>query len=115
MLGARLRELRRDRHLTQMALAAKAGIAQSYLSDLERGIEENPSREVSRAIAIALQVSAKELAGAAWADEMLASEPLPLASVPEPLARALQSVGSLLDDTSWELVAAYIKGIAAER
>jgi transcriptional regulator with XRE-family HTH domain len=82
-----------------MALAAKAGIAQSYLSDLERGIEENPSREVIRAIAKALQVSAKELAGAAWPDETTVREPLPLGSIPEPLARALQSVGSLLDNT----------------
>ena len=60
-------------------------------------------------------MSAKELAGAARPDETTVREPLPLESIPEPLARALQSVGSLLDNTSWERVAAYIEGIAAER
>ncbi len=43
-LGARIHALRKDRALTQEALAQRSGISQKYLSELERG-EKSPSWE----------------------------------------------------------------------
>lgn len=37
-LGARIRELRAERRLSQEALADAAGIARSYMSGIERGV-----------------------------------------------------------------------------
>jgi transcriptional regulator with XRE-family HTH domain len=44
-LGAALRRFRDDCGLTQEALAAKAGIHRTYLSDVERGLR-NPTFDV---------------------------------------------------------------------
>jgi transcriptional regulator with XRE-family HTH domain len=60
--GPYLKSLRRQRHLTQTALSRRAGIAQSYLSALERGVVVNPSREIIRRLAEALSIRAEELA-----------------------------------------------------
>jgi transcriptional regulator with XRE-family HTH domain len=37
LVGSRIRELRKDRHLTQMELSEKIGVAQSDLSRMEHG------------------------------------------------------------------------------
>ena len=39
-LGARIRHLRTERHLSQEALAASAGINRVTLSKIERGVED---------------------------------------------------------------------------
>ncbi|MDX2090219.1 MAG: helix-turn-helix transcriptional regulator [Kofleriaceae bacterium] len=49
-LGARIHDLRRERALTQEALALRCGISQKYLSELERG-EKTPSWETLVALA----------------------------------------------------------------
>src|SRR5437868_5360193 len=49
-LGARMQALRADRDLTQEVVAARIGISQKYLSELERG-EKSPSWETLVAIA----------------------------------------------------------------
>ena len=49
-LGERIQALRRDRALTQEALAQECGISQKYLSELERG-EKAPSWETLVALA----------------------------------------------------------------
>jgi len=59
-LGRRIAFLRKQRHLSQLALSIDAEIAKSYLSDLERG-ERNPSVLVLNKIATALGITLSEL------------------------------------------------------
>jgi DNA-binding NtrC family response regulator len=58
--GQRLRQLRRERHLTQAALARRTGLNQGYISDLERG-KRNISLRSSYRLARALKVRLEEL------------------------------------------------------
>ncbi len=60
VFGKRVRELRKERGLSQVELAAKVGIDRSYMGFLERG-ERNPSLEVIAKIAEALGVTPDEL------------------------------------------------------
>lgn len=60
VFGKRVRELRKERELSQIDLAAKVGIDRSYMGFLERG-ERNPSLEVIAKIAEALDVTPDEL------------------------------------------------------
>ncbi len=55
-LGARIRQLRKLRRLTQAQLAKRAGVHASYLAGVERG-ERNPALENLCAIARALDVN----------------------------------------------------------
>jgi transcriptional regulator with XRE-family HTH domain len=59
-LGTALRELREERDLTQQQLAKKAGVAPTFLSDVERGTR-NPSWSTILSIAKALKVKPSEL------------------------------------------------------
>jgi transcriptional regulator with XRE-family HTH domain len=45
VFGKRVRELRKERGLSQVELASKVGIDRSYMGFLERG-ERNPSLEM---------------------------------------------------------------------
>lgn len=60
VFGKRVRELRKERGLSQVELAAKVGIDRSYMGFLERG-ERNPSLEMIAKIAEALSVTPDEL------------------------------------------------------
>jgi transcriptional regulator with XRE-family HTH domain len=62
-LGARVRELRRDRGLTLKALGREAGLSHPFLSQLERGLARPSLASVER-IAQALQVPV----GSLWAE-----------------------------------------------
>jgi transcriptional regulator with XRE-family HTH domain len=59
--GEKLRELRRDRGLSQRGLADRAGIDFTYLSKIENGRMEPPSEEVIRRVAEELDADADEL------------------------------------------------------
>jgi transcriptional regulator with XRE-family HTH domain len=59
-LGKRIAYLRKERHLSQLQLALQAGVAKSYLSDLERG-QRNPTFKVLQKIAMGLGVTLEEL------------------------------------------------------
>ena len=59
-LGARVRELRRDRGLTLSALGRRAGLSHPFLSQLERGLARPSVGSVER-IARALQVPVSAL------------------------------------------------------
>ena len=59
-LGARVRELRLMRNLSQEELAFRAGVHRTYLGGVERG-ERNPSLKNIAAIAKALDVTLTEL------------------------------------------------------
>ncbi|WP_195269661.1 helix-turn-helix transcriptional regulator [Eubacterium sp. 1001713B170207_170306_E7] len=59
-LGQRLRQFRKDAHLTQNQLAKKAGITPTYLSIIERGAQL-PRLETFIRLANILSVSADDL------------------------------------------------------
>ena len=54
--GQRLRELRHDLGLSQEALANKAGVDRTYMTDVENG-RRNISVEILEKILVALEVS----------------------------------------------------------
>ena len=58
--GRNVRHIRRERGLSQEALAEEAGIHRTYVSDVERGAR-NPTITVVQKLAIALNVAAGEL------------------------------------------------------
>ena len=59
-LGARIRAVRKAKHLSQFELAHRAGINTVHLSDIERGMV-NPSILVIYAIAKALDINIAQL------------------------------------------------------
>jgi transcriptional regulator with XRE-family HTH domain len=59
-LGKRVAYLRKERHLTQLALSLESGLSKSYISDLERG-QRNPTVEVLLRLVKALGVTLEEL------------------------------------------------------
>jgi transcriptional regulator with XRE-family HTH domain len=60
-LGARVKRVRLQRRLSQLALATKAGVPQGYLSELEAGLKTNPGLETLRKLAKALGVPVARL------------------------------------------------------
>ncbi len=60
-IGKMLKALREKRGLTQIELARKAKIDQSYLARRERGDRSNPSLEKIQRLAKALKVTVAEL------------------------------------------------------
>ncbi|AND41927.1 helix-turn-helix protein [Cytobacillus firmus] len=61
MIGKNIYEIRRRRGLTLTELADRAGIAKSYLSNIERNLNKNPSVNVMEKLALVLDVELKEL------------------------------------------------------
>lgn len=59
-LGRRICELRKERHMSQLELALEAGVAKTYLCDLEKG-RRNPTVKVIMRICEALRVTLEEL------------------------------------------------------
>jgi transcriptional regulator with XRE-family HTH domain len=59
-LGARIRELRKERGMSQEALAFDAGVAVNSIATIERG-EANPSVAVLVAISRVLKVKLRDL------------------------------------------------------
>jgi len=58
-----LKTLRTARGLTQVALAKKAKMQQTYVAQLETGVEDNPTLDTLRRLAKALKVTVGELVG----------------------------------------------------
>jgi transcriptional regulator with XRE-family HTH domain len=61
--GQRLQHFREQRGLTQLALAQRASVPQSVISDLEAGKREGVTLELAWRLALALCVSLDYLAG----------------------------------------------------
>ncbi|MGI4829059.1 MAG: helix-turn-helix domain-containing protein [Janthinobacterium lividum] len=59
-LGRRLRELRRERQLTQLRMAVDFGIDRTFISDVERG-RKSISLPFLEVIALGLKMSLSEL------------------------------------------------------
>jgi DNA-binding XRE family transcriptional regulator len=58
--GARLRELRRERDLTQLRMATEFGIDRSFISDVERG-RKSISLPMLEVIALGMKIGLSEL------------------------------------------------------
>ena len=58
--GLRLRQLRRDRNLTQLRMATDFGIDRSFISDVERG-RKSVSLPMLEVIALGFELSLSEL------------------------------------------------------
>lgn len=58
-IGSRIKQLRTDRGLSLTELAEKAGVAKSYLSNIERQVQSNPSmlflQKISRVFRIEVE------------------------------------------------------------
>ncbi len=58
--GVRLRQLRRDRNLTQLRMAVEFGIDRTFISDVERG-RKSISLPMLEVLALGFQLSLSEL------------------------------------------------------
>jgi DNA-binding XRE family transcriptional regulator len=58
--GRRLRELRRERQMTQLRMAVDFGIDRSFISDVERG-RKSVSLPMLEVIALGMKISLSEL------------------------------------------------------
>ncbi|MBS4197574.1 XRE family transcriptional regulator [Lederbergia citri] len=61
MIGKNIYEIRKRKGLTLTELADRAGIAKSYLSNIERSVNKNPSINVVEKIAKVLDVDVRIL------------------------------------------------------
>ncbi|AEI45227.1 XRE family transcriptional regulator [Paenibacillus mucilaginosus] len=61
MIGARIQKLRHQKRMSLTELAARAGVAKSYLSSIERDLQSNPSIQFLRKLAPVLGVNVQTL------------------------------------------------------
>lgn len=61
MIGTQIRNLRENKRMSICELADRAGVAKSYISKLERGLQSNPSIQFLRKVAPVLGVSMQAL------------------------------------------------------
>lgn len=61
MIGARIQHLRYQKRMSLTELAARAGVAKSYLSSIERDLQSNPSIQFLRKLAPVLGVNVQAL------------------------------------------------------
>lgn len=61
MIGKNILEIRKKRDLSLTELAERANISKSYLSNIERDLNKNPSIKVMEKIATVLKVELKTL------------------------------------------------------
>ncbi|WP_079528192.1 helix-turn-helix domain-containing protein [Halobacillus hunanensis] len=57
MIGSRIQQIRKDRHMSLSELADRAGVAKSYLSSIERNLQTNPSVQFLEKISKELDIS----------------------------------------------------------
>jgi transcriptional regulator with XRE-family HTH domain len=67
LVGARLRDRRHERGERLVDVAERSGVSSQYLSEVERGLKD-PSSEILSAVAGALGLSLRELAGSVATD-----------------------------------------------
>ncbi|MEH7549368.1 helix-turn-helix domain-containing protein [Neobacillus vireti] len=61
MIGKNIFEIRKKKGLTLSQLAERANISKSYLSNIERNLNQNPSIQVVKKIAFVLDVDIENL------------------------------------------------------
>jgi transcriptional regulator with XRE-family HTH domain len=59
-LAGKLKRLRKERGISLAALAARTGLSRSYLSQLENGVQANPSKDKLAALATFYQLNTNE-------------------------------------------------------
>ncbi|GIP40331.1 transcriptional regulator [Paenibacillus sp. J31TS4] len=74
MIGNRIHLLRKEKGFTLTELAEQAQVAKSYLSNVERGVQSNPSIQFVEKIAAALQVPLDAILTGTAAEEELDPE-----------------------------------------
>lgn len=57
MLGSRLKEIREKKNITINELSQRSSVSKSYISSIERGLQQNPSLEIIQKLSSALDVS----------------------------------------------------------
>lgn len=57
MIGSKINEIRLLKNISLSQLSRDTGISKGYLSNIENGIKENPSIDILRKIAAALNVN----------------------------------------------------------
>ncbi|MFG6147951.1 helix-turn-helix domain-containing protein [Halobacillus sp. B23F22_1] len=60
-IGERIRKLRLGKGLSVNQFANLSGVSKSYISNIERGVQKNPSLSVMRKLANTLDVSLEDL------------------------------------------------------
>ncbi len=60
MIGERIQTLRKNQGLSLTELSQRAGVAKSYLSSIERGLQQNPSIQFLEKIGEVLHVSVED-------------------------------------------------------
>jgi len=63
MIGKNIHEIRKKRGLTLSELAEKANVSKSYLSNIERELNDNPSIQVLEKISVVLGVDFRTILG----------------------------------------------------
>lgn len=111
MATYRVRELREAQGLSRDELARRADVTYAYIRKLEEGNPKRPEHGALSRVAVALGVPV---------DALLEGGPLPAelpgtADMPPFLAATVQRLGRYLTQRDWELVAAYLEGLAAQR
>jgi len=61
LIGEKIKQLREEKRMSISELAAKANVAKSYLSSIERNIQKNPSIQFIEKISAVLNVSVNEI------------------------------------------------------
>lgn len=61
MIGEKIKALRQEKRMSISELAAKAGVAKSYLSSIERNLQKNPSIQFMEKISDVLNVSLNDM------------------------------------------------------
>jgi XRE family transcriptional regulator of biofilm formation len=61
MIGDRVKKFRTEKKMSLSELAEKAGVAKSYLSSLERNLQQNPSIQFLEKIATVLKLPVESL------------------------------------------------------
>ncbi|PWU69314.1 MULTISPECIES: helix-turn-helix domain-containing protein [Gracilibacillus] len=61
MIGKKIQGIRKEKRMSLSEVAEQAGVAKSYLSSIERGIQSNPSIQFMEKVGKVLGVSVNEL------------------------------------------------------
>mgnify|MGYP002399589607 CR=1 FL=1 len=69
MIGQRIQTLRKRKGLSLTELSQRAGVAKSYLSSIERGLQQNPSIQFLEKIGEVLNVPVEEFVGSEQPDQ----------------------------------------------
>ncbi|AXI10777.1 helix-turn-helix domain-containing protein [Oceanobacillus sp. 143] len=65
MIGENIQRLRKSKGLTLSDCAERANISKSYLSNIERNLNQNPSIQIIEKLAVVLDVDLRTLLGTA--------------------------------------------------